>query len=136
MSKPVYSGLSILDLSKTVMYEFWYDYPKPKYGENVKPFYMDTGSSFLQKQMIFTKTLQKMLKQDLTLQILEQTDRCLNEKNKKVIGLMKDEVGEQIMKDFVGLTTKTYSYLKENNNEDKKAKVTKKCVKKTLTSGL
>ena len=53
------------------MYEFWYDYPKPKYGENVKPFYMDTGSSFLQKQMIFTKTLQKMLKQDLTLQILE-----------------------------------------------------------------
>ena len=71
MSKPVYSSLSILDLSKTVMYEFWYDYPKPKYGENVKPFYMDTDSSFLQKQMIFTKALQKMLKQDLTLQILE-----------------------------------------------------------------
>ena len=44
MNIPVYLGLSILDLSKTVMYEFWYDYVKPKYGENAKYFYMDTGS--------------------------------------------------------------------------------------------
>ena len=44
MNKPVYLGLSILDLSKTVMYEIWYDYVKPKYGENGKPCYMDTNS--------------------------------------------------------------------------------------------
>ena len=44
INKPVYLGLSILDLSKTVMYEFWYDYVKPKYGENEKPCYMDTNS--------------------------------------------------------------------------------------------
>ena len=42
MNKPVYLDLSILDLSKTVMYEFWYDYVKPKYGENAELFYMDT----------------------------------------------------------------------------------------------
>ena len=42
MHKPVYLELSILDLSKAVMYEFWYDYLKPKYGENAKLCYMDT----------------------------------------------------------------------------------------------
>ena len=47
-------------------------------------------------------------------------------KNKKVIGLMKDELGRQIMKEFVGLKAKTYSYLEYNNDEDKKAKGTKK----------
>ena len=44
MNKPVYLGLSVLDLSKTVLYEFRYDYVKPKYGENGKHCYMDTGS--------------------------------------------------------------------------------------------
>ena len=49
-------------------------------------------------------------------------------KNKKVIELMKDELGGQIMKKFVGFRAKAYSYLKDNNDEDKKEKGTKKCV--------
>ena len=44
MNKPVYVGLSMLELSKIVMYEFWYDYVKPKYGENAKLCFMDTKS--------------------------------------------------------------------------------------------
>ena len=44
MNKPVYLGLSILEISKTLMYEFWYDYAKPKYGDNVKLCYMDNDS--------------------------------------------------------------------------------------------
>ena len=44
INKPVYLALSILDLSKTLIYEFWYDYVKIKYGENVKRCYMDTDS--------------------------------------------------------------------------------------------
>ena len=58
MNKPICLGLSILELSKILMYEFWYDYVKLKYGEKAKLCYMDTETK---KQMIFTKILQKML---------------------------------------------------------------------------
>ena len=44
MNKPVYLGLSILEISKTLMYEFWYDYIKPKYQNNAKLCYMNTDS--------------------------------------------------------------------------------------------
>ena len=64
MNKPVHQGLPILDLSKIVMHEFWYGYVKPKYFEKKQNF---VHCSL--KKMICTKTLQKMLKEDLTLQI-------------------------------------------------------------------
>ena len=44
MNKPVFISLSILDMSKTVLYESWYDYVKPKYGENAKLCYINTDS--------------------------------------------------------------------------------------------
>ena len=75
--------------------------------------------------MIFTNILQKMLKQDLTCQIVKQLNRFLG-KNEVVIGLMKDELGGQIMKIFFGLTAKTYSHLKDNHDEDRKNKRHKK----------
>ena len=66
MNKLVYLGLSVLELGKVLMYEFWHDYVKPKYEEEeAKLCYTDTDI----KQMIFTKIFQ-MLKQDLTLQIM------------------------------------------------------------------
>ena len=76
-----------------------------------------------------------MLKLDLILQIMNQNaisliDYYKNEKNKKVIGLMKDELGGQIMTKFVRLRAKTYSYVIDDDSKDKKAKGTKKCVKK------
>ena len=69
-----------------------------------------------------------MLKQDLTFQILNKIDHSLKEKNKKVIGLMKNELGGKITTKFVTLRAKTYSYLIVDDSEDKKAKDTKKCV--------
>ena len=58
-------------------------------------------------------------------------DRLLSKgKNENVIGLMKDDLDGQIMKEFVGLRTKTYSYLKDNNDDDKKAKGRKKKIKR------
>ena len=69
MHKAVYLESSILNLSKTITYEFWYDFVKPKYGENAKICYMDPDSFAVHvKKTVLTKTLQKMLKQDLTLQ--------------------------------------------------------------------
>ena len=46
-NKPIYLGLSILDISKIVMYEFWYDYVKPKFGEKTMLCYMGTNSFLL-----------------------------------------------------------------------------------------
>ena len=63
-----------------------------------------------------------MFKQDLTFQVLKNRVYYFQEKIEKVTELMKDELGEQIMKKFVGLRAKTRSYLKENNDEDKKGK--------------
>ena len=62
MNKPVCLGFSILELSKILMYELWYDYAKPKYDEKVKLRYMDTNSSsiYIKKQMMAQKMLQKM----------------------------------------------------------------------------
>ena len=69
MSKPVYLGLSILEISKTVIYEFWYDYIKPKYLDKASQCYMDTDTFTVNIKM-FIKTLQKMLKQNLILETM------------------------------------------------------------------
>ena len=55
--------------------------------------------------------MQKIFKLDFILQVMNQIDRCLNKKNKKVIELIKDELGGKIVTKFVGLRAKTYSYL-------------------------
>ena len=71
MNKPVYLDLSILELSKIVICEFWYDYVKPKYGQKAELCYMDTESFIVYiKRMIFVKILLKMLKKDSIVQIM------------------------------------------------------------------
>ena len=129
MNKPIYLGLSILDISKILMYEFWYDYMKPKYDNDVQLCYMDTDS-FLMK--IKTEDFYKGIANDVEKRFDTsnyEVDRPLTTgKNKKVIGLMKDELGGKIITEFVTLRPKTYSHLADDGKEDKKAKGTKKCV--------
>ena len=84
LNKPAYLGLSILEMSKTVMYEFWYDYVKPKYKEKAKLCYMDTDSF-----LVYIKQKKQGLNQ-----IMNQTDHYLKE---KIIGLMKNELGGKIL---------------------------------------
>ena len=133
MNKPIYLGLSILDVSKILMYEFWYDYIKPKYGNDVKLCYMDTDSFVMN---IKTEDFYKDIANDVEKRFDTsnyEVDRPLpTGKNKKVVGLMKDELGEKIIKEFVSLRPKTYSYLTDDGKEDKKAKGTKKCVIKRM----
>ena len=129
MNKPVYLGLSILDLSKTVMYERWYDYVKPKYGKNSKLCYMDTDSLIVHvKTDDIYKDIAKVVETRFDTSNFELDTLLPKRKTEKVIGLMKDGSGRQIMKEFIGLRAKTYDYLKDNNDQDKKAKVTKKGV--------
>ena len=88
MNKPVHLGLSILEISKTLMYEFWYDYMKPKYSDNVKLRYMNTDSFIMhiKKQKILANDVEKRFDTSNY-----ECDRPLpTGKNKKVIGLMKD----------------------------------------------
>ena len=71
--------------------------------------WIQLGSLLMYKKNVFMKSLQKMLKKDLKLQIMSQKDRFQKEK-KEVIGVMKDELARKIMKEFVGLKAKTCSY--------------------------
>ena len=133
INKPIYLGLSILKISKILMYEFWYDYMKPKYGDNVKLCYTDTDSFILN---IKTEDFYKDIANDVEKRFDTsnyEVDRPLSAgKNEKVIGLMKDELGGKIITEFVALRPKTYSYLTDDCKEDKKAKGTKKCVIKRV----
>ena len=86
MNKPIYVGMAILDISKTLMYEFWYEYLKYKYADKIRLYYMDTDLSLLSKQKIFMKILPMMLKKDLIHQIMKLIDLCLQERIKKKLG--------------------------------------------------
>ena len=133
MNKPMYLGLSILDISKILMYKFWYDYTKPKYGNRAKLCYTDTDSFIMS---IKTNDFYKDIANDVEKIFHTSNYECNRPlpigKNKKVIGLMKDELGGEIITEFVTLRPKTYSYLTDNGKEDKKAKGTKKCVIKRM----
>ena len=127
MNKPVYLGLLVLKLSKILMCEFWYDYVNPKYGEDAKFYYMDIDSFIV---YITTPDIYKDIAEDVETRFdtsnYELHTPLPKGKIKNVIGLMKDELGGKIMTKFIGLRAKTYSYLIDNDSEDKKAKGTKK----------
>ena len=129
MNKPIYLGLLKLDISKITMYESWYDYVKTKYQDTARLCYMDTDSFVVN---IKTKDFYKDISQDVNKRFDTSSytfDRpSLTGINKKVIGLMKDELGGDIITEFVALRPKAYSYVTNNFIDMEKAKGTKKCV--------
>ena len=126
MNKPTYFGMSQLDISKTFMYYFWYDYIKPKYQDNAKLCYMDTDSFIIH---IKTEDIANDVEtwfdtsnyDDDNDDNDDNDDRPLPKgMSKKVIGLIKDELGGKIITEFVSLRPKTYSYLTDDDKNVKK----------------
>ena len=127
MNKPIYLDQAILDVSKMLMNEFWYDYMNPKYGDKARLCYMD-----LDRFVMYIKT------EDFYKDIANDVERLFDTsnydkkderplpigKNKKVIGLFKDELGGKIMTEFCALKAKTYAF-KLDDREHKKVKGTK-----------
>ena len=133
MNKSIYLGQAILDISKTLMYEFWYHYIKPKYRDNARLCYMDTDSFIINiKTENFYRDVANDAKEWYDTSNYDENDKRTFPigENKKVISLFKDELGGKIMTEFIALTPKAYAYLKEDGSEHKKAKGTKKCIRK------
>ena len=106
---------------------------KPKYNDNVKLCYMDTDSFVMNiKTEDFYKDIANDVEKRFDTPNYDVNRPLPTGKNKKVIGLMKDELGGKIITEFVTLRPKTYSYLINNFKEDKKAKGTKKCIIKRM----
>ena len=136
-NKPVYLGMCILDLSKTIMYDFHYNYIKEKYGNNAKLLFTDTDSLMYE---IETGDFYKDISEDVK-DRFDTSDYHPNHPsgiptgcNKKVSGVFKDEAAGRIMEEFVGLRAKLYSYKMFEGEESKKCKgIKKSVVKKSIT---
>ena len=135
-NKPVYVGQSILDLSKTLMFDFHYNYIKKKYGKKSELLFTDTDSLMYE---IKTKDFYK----DIYIDVKNKFDTSdypsdhpsgiITGANKKVIGMFKDEVAGKQITHFVGLRPKLYSFKIEEESEVRKCKgIKKNVIKKKL----
>ena len=148
MIKPLYLGMPILDISKKLMHEFWYDYIQSKYGDRAKLCYTDTDSFVIYiKSKDFFEDSSNDVERWFDTSNYDENDRrpLLIGKNQKIYGLFKDELRGKIITEVVGLRAKTYAYLidsygdggddddddddyEKNTIRKKKAKGTQKCL--------
>ena len=126
MNRPAYIGMCILDLSKTLMYDFHYNYIKQNYGNKAKLLFTDTDSLTYEIEttdayLDFWNDKDKFDNSDYP-----ENSPYFNKTNKKVIGKFKDEAAGVPIVEFVGLRSKMYSYIKDNDEGGKTAKGIKK----------
>ena len=128
LNKPAYVGMCILEISKTLMYEFHYKYIKEKYGDKAKLLFTDTDSLTYE---IEAEDVYRDFWNDR--EMFDNSDYPKSSKyhdttNKKVIGKFKDEACGIPIDEFIGLKSKMYSYIMENEKGSKAAKGIKKNV--------
>ncbi|XP_068675341.1 uncharacterized protein [Montipora foliosa] len=133
LNRPAYVGMCILDLSKTLMYDFHYNYITQKYGSRAKLLFTDTDSLTYEIEtndayQDFWNDKDKFDNSDYP----EDSQYC-DKTNKKVIGKFKDEAAGMPITEFVGLRSKMYSYMKDNDKGGKTAKgIKKNIIKKNI----
>ena len=134
LNRPAYVGMCILDLSKTLMYDFHYNYIKKKYGDKAKLLFTDTDSLTYELEVEdvyqdFWNDKDKFDNSDYP-----ENSPYYDKTNKKVIGKFKDEAASTPVVEFVGLRSKMYSYIKNDEKSGKTAKGIKKNVIKIVSS--
>ena len=133
LNRPAYVGMCILDLSKTLMYDFHYNYIKKQYGSKAQLLFTDTDSHCHE---IETEDIYADLWKDR--EWFDNTDYPKDNKyfdttNKKIIGKFKDEAASIPITEFIGLRSKMYSYIKEDQKGGKTAKgIKKNIIKNTI----
>ena len=134
LNRPAYVGMCILDLSKTLMYDFHYNYVKAKYGDKAKLLFTDTDSLTYEIEAEdvyedFWNDKDKFDNSDYS-----ESSPFYNSENKKVIGKFKDEAAGVPIYEFVGLRSKMYSYVKKDSKGGKTAKgIKENVIKKNIT---
>ena len=134
LNRPAYVGMCILDLSKTSMYDFHYNYIKKKYGDKARLLFTDTDSLTYEIEakdvyQDFWNDKDKFDNSDYP-----ESSPYFNKSNKKVIGKFKDEAAGVPIYEFVGLRSKMYSYMKNNEKGGKTAKgIKKNIIKNNIT---
>ena len=124
-NKPIYVGQAILDLSKTLMFDFHYNYIRDKFGDKAELLFTDTDSlMYLIQTEDFYQDINTGIKRKFdTSDFPEKHPSGIKTGiNKKVIGKFKDEVGGKQITHFVGLHPKLYSFKVEDNSETRKSK--------------
>lgn len=130
LDKPIYVGLSILDISKNLMYDFHYDTMKRKYGSNLNLLYMDTDSFFYEIETpdLYRDMMDVDHRHHFDTSDYPKDHPCHSDANKKVLGKFKDETNSVAISEFVGLRAKMYCFKTAVDKVVKKAKGVKKCV--------
>ena len=128
LNRPAYVGMCILDLSKTLMYNFHYKYIKNKYGNKAKLLFTDTDSLTyeIEAKDVYKDFFKDKYKFDNS--DYPEYSPFFDKTNKKVIGKFKDEAAGIPITEFIGLRSKMYSYMKDNQKGGKTAKGIKKIV--------
>jgi len=133
LNRPIYTGQTVLDNFKLLMYDFWYNRVKAIYGEKVNLLYMDTDSLLYQVETEDVYADMRESAEDYDFGDYPKDHPCYSTANKKVVGKFKDECYARPIAEFVGLRPKMYSILEAGNANVRKAKgIQRTVVKKDL----